>query len=249
MIYSLHQFALGGEPLNPADQELIQAGRLFEQFLAQTTDRLIIIIVALFVIFMILGALVTLFLVRGQNSRGKTTDRILEMQAQGALERTQQIKDIQAQNAKTDERFAKAIDTLSGVISGQQKLFNENATIQKALIARTDASITLMQQVTSTVERFTREGSDPVRALNLKFDTLSSDIHGLTNAINDLIAKSDPQLLLQMDERVGRLSADFREVSQRLGEICQNAKRKTDEHNVTVRIEPPAVTPEVVPGG
>ena len=85
----------------PDEQDIAAAARIAEQFLSQTTDRLVIIIVALFVVFLILGALVTLYMLRNMGGRDKTTHTVV---TQLSLIITQQGKSLEQQDRVIQQR-------------------------------------------------------------------------------------------------------------------------------------------------
>lgn len=122
----LYQHLLGGITMTPNQQDIETAVNIVEQFLAQTTDRLVIVVVALFVIFLIMGTVVTLYLLRNQGKRDNSTNTVVEQLSliiaqqtkiieQRDLEYRAQLKEVSERNARADALHNQAAETLKGV--------------------------------------------------------------------------------------------------------------------------------------
>lgn len=246
---TLAWIVLGGAILSPNQQDISTAARIAEQFLAQTTDRLIIIIVALFVIFLILGALVTLVLIRNMGGRDKTTSTVV-----------MQLSQIISQQSKTIEQHDQLIaqrDVEYRALFVQIADRNEKADQRslKMLEQNTETQLRHAMAVEALVNSSNALASNANTSADLliKHDKRAeTGINDILNAISEL-QKRFTDFEHKFDTRFPpgvEFKSEFEELRQSLNEVakrCKEVKRETDEHPA-LPLYPPETEADLSPG-
>jgi hypothetical protein len=186
-----------------------------------------------FIIFVFL--LLGFYFLRGVFGRDKrsnvTTDKILElmgMMQQGAKDRQQQIDRFALQMEKSDDLSRAALAGVQAAMTSLAQSNDNQTTSIRALIGRTDHSVTLLQNVTSSINQTT-----------LDLGALKASVAEMTATANRVYDKL--AMLFPREEAVESVVEEI--LTEALKDVCKE-KRATDEHKVTVTIVPPPDAPE-----
>lgn len=181
-------------------------------------------------VFLMLG----FYFLRGLFGRDKrrdtTTDKILELMAgmqTGAKDRQAQIDRFAIQMEKSDDLSRAALAGVQAAMTALAQSNESQSTTIRALIGRTDHSITLMQNVTSSVNQTT-----------LNLELLKANVAEMTataNRVYDRLA-----MLFPRDEPVEQLVEQI--LTDAVKQACAEKKNITDEHKVTVTLIPTTPT-------
>jgi hypothetical protein len=213
----------------PSQQEIVNWAETLRVFNDVT-------IPALYGFILFVALLVGGYFLRGMFGRDKrrddTTAQMLQLiggMQKGAIDRQAQIDRFAIQIEKSDDLSRAA---LAGVQAAMTALAtsNENQTTNiRALIGRTDHSVTLLQGVASSIGE---------RASAASVESLTR----LVNEINTYICEAIPRLATksEFDEAIGRLET--------VQKVTQDAIRECVEKKRTVTDENPIVTlPDISP--
>lgn len=231
-----------GIPMSPSGQEISQLSRMFENFITQSTERMMLVVIAGFVLFLIINAYFGI-----KRARELAKQQAVAEERQAEIQKSM-LALIAGQIAASTDR-QKQIDAqaehFSAVSEHNTQILEIHANILKEIHTRVDDTALLAGSVSASIDNLVRDGTKPVRQLAIDLSNhrdfaamavaeVLRDIGELKEnfvTVNHLLTSIEQKIdsfprLVEFKTDIDELKAAVEEMTKRCEEVD---KRATDE--------------------